>query len=138
MGDNQAVADINCNTGVLIRHRTLKRGQHSMGWFDSFFRRDTSHSAMSLYKRGMAKAKKHDHEGAIDDYSAAIDMSDAPLDVKAMALYNRALVHAATRDNTKAVNDLKTVLAMAAIPTNVKAAADEKLKRIERRSDGHI
>ncbi len=138
MGDNRAVADIDCDTGVLIRHSTFKRRQRSMGRFDSFFRRGTSHSAMSIYKRGIAKAKKHDHEGAIDDYSAAIDMSDAPPDVKAMALYNRALVHAANRDNTKAVNDLKTVLAMAAIPTNVKAAADEKLKRIERRSDGHI
>ena len=138
MGDNRAVADIHCDTGVLIRHSTLKRRRRSMGWFDSFFRRDTSHSTMSLYKRGMAKAKKHDPEGAIDDYSAAIDMSDAPSDVKAMALYNRALVHAVTRDKTNAVNYLKTVLAMAAIPTNVKAAADEKLKRIERRSDGHI
>ena len=64
MGDNRAVADIDCDTGVLIRHSTLKRRRRSMGWFGSFFRRDTSHSAMSLYKRGMAKAKKHDHEGA--------------------------------------------------------------------------
>ena len=108
-----------------------------MAWLDSIFRRDTSHSAMSLYKRGMAKAKKHDQDGAIDDYSAAIDMSDAPPDVKAMALYNRALVHAATRDNIKAIDDLKMLLAMAAIPTNVRAAADEKLKRIERRSHGN-
>ncbi len=89
MGDNRTVADVNCVTGVLIRHSTLKRRRRSMGWFGSFFRRDTSHSAMSLYKRGMAKAKKHDHEGAIANYSAAIDMSDAPPDVKAMALYVR-------------------------------------------------
>ena len=34
--------------------------------------------ALSLYKRGMAKAKKHDHQGAIDDYTATIGMPHAP------------------------------------------------------------
>ena len=28
--------------------------------------------ALSPYKRGMAKAKKHDHQGAIDDYTKTI------------------------------------------------------------------
>ncbi|MBC8875805.1 MAG: hypothetical protein H8E44_40790 [Planctomycetes bacterium] len=89
---------------------------------------------MWLYKQGMAKAKKHDHQGAIDDYTATIDMEDIPPDVKAMALYNRAVVHAATGSNPKAVDDLNVVLAMAEPLDNVKTAARQKLKRMERRS----
>ncbi len=104
-----------------------------MGFLNSLTGRGYGRSkALTLYKRGMVKAKKHDHEGAIEDYSAAIDLSDAPRDVTAMALYNRALVHAAARDIAKAIDDLNVLLAKAEIPTNVKAAADEKLQRIER------
>ena len=32
--------------------------------------------ALSVYKRGMGKAKKHDHQGAIDDYTTTIGMPD--------------------------------------------------------------
>ena len=38
--------------------------------------------ALSLYKRGMAKAKKHDHQGAIDDYTTTIGMPDTPANVE--------------------------------------------------------
>jgi hypothetical protein len=48
--------------------------------------------AVSLYKRGMAKAKNHDHQGAIDDYTEALGKPSMPVDVKAMVLSNRALV----------------------------------------------
>ena len=107
-----------------------------MGFFESLRGRGSGRSkALTLYRRGMVKAKKHDHEGAIDNYSAAIEMSDALPDVQAMALYNRALVYAAARDDVKAVDDLKEVLTMAESPPNVKTAADEKLKRINRRSN---
>ena len=61
---------------------------------------------LPLYKRGMAKAEKHDHQGAIDDYTMVIGMPETPADVKAMALYNRALVHVATGDDRKGVDDL--------------------------------
>jgi tetratricopeptide (TPR) repeat protein len=87
-----------------------------------------------LYKRGMAKAKKRDHKGAIDDYTATIDMDGIPADVKAMALYNRGVVHAAAGNNPKAIDDLNAVLAMAEPLENVKTAAKQKLVRMERRS----
>ena len=62
-----------------------------MGFFDSLVGRDTSRNkALALYKRGMEKAKKQNHQGAIDDYSAAIDLSEGPGDVRAMALSDRA------------------------------------------------
>lgn len=55
--------------------------------------------AMSLYRRGMAKAERHDNEGALGDYTATIEMSTAPADVKAMAFYNRAISRVAIGDN---------------------------------------
>ena len=90
--------------------------------------------ALAVYRRGMLRAKKHDHQGAIDDYSVTIDMPDAPADVKAMALYNRALVHVATGDFTKGVDDLDAVLAADAAPVNVKRMARQKLAKRRFRS----
>jgi hypothetical protein len=82
----------------------------------------------------MARAKKHDREGAIDDYTATIGMPNTPPNVRAMALYNRALVLVATGDNQKGVADLNAVLAMDESPSNVKTKAREKLAKIETRS----
>jgi len=90
--------------------------------------------ALSVYKRGMVRAKKHDHQGAIDDYTTAIFIHDTPADVKAMALYNRALVYAATEEGPKATEDLKMLLAMDQARVNVKAMARQKLARMETRS----
>ena len=86
-----------------------------------------------IYSEAIAKAKKHDRKGAIDDYTAAIDMRDVPPDVKAMALYNRALGHTAAKDNHMAIDDLNAVLAMAEPLDHVKTAAKQKLVRMERR-----
>ncbi|MBC8868408.1 MAG: hypothetical protein H8E44_03270 [Planctomycetes bacterium] len=86
-----------------------------------------------LYNQAMAKAKKHDRKGAIDDYTDTIDMRDVPPDVKAMALYNRALVHTAVTHNPQAIDDLNAILAMAEPLDNVKTAARQKLVRMERR-----
>jgi tetratricopeptide (TPR) repeat protein len=88
--------------------------------------------ALSLYRRGMAKSKNHEHQGAIDDYTTAIGMRDAPPDVKAMALYNRALVYAAAGDRPNATADLNTVLEMPEALPNIKAEAKRKLVRMER------
>jgi hypothetical protein len=107
-----------------------------MGFFESLINRGSSRSkALALYKRGMSKAKKHDQDGAVEDYSAAIDMPDAPPDVTAMAMYNRAIAYAAAKDIDSSVVDLKAGLAMPELPTNIKAAAHEKLKRVNRRSN---
>ena len=87
-----------------------------------------------LYKRGMARAKKHDHQGAIDDYTAAIGMPDTPADLKAMVLYNCALAHVATGDDRNGVDALEAVLAMDEALVNVKTMARQKLVRMESRS----
>ena len=100
-------------------------------WTDRFTNRG---KALSLYKRGMAKAIKHDHQGAIDDYTTTIGMPYGPANVRAMALYNRALVHVATGDYRKGVDDLDAVLAMNEAPASVKTRARQKLAKREIRS----
>ena len=90
--------------------------------------------ALSLYRRGMSKAKNHDHQGAIEDYTKAIGIPNMRADLKAMVLYNRALVSVARGDNRKGAEDLDAVLLMDEAPTNVKTMAKQKLARMESRS----
>jgi hypothetical protein len=82
----------------------------------------------------MARARKHDHPRAIDDYTATIAMPDVPSDVKAMVLYNRALVHVAAGDDGRGIDDLDAVLAMDEALVNVKTMARQKLARMESRA----
>jgi hypothetical protein len=87
--------------------------------------------ALWRYRRGMTKARRHDHQGAINDYSAAIEMPDAPPDVKAMAYYNRALARLA-EDDPQAADDLNQVLTMKETQPSVRTEARRKLLRIQR------
>ena len=89
--------------------------------------------AIALYKRGMAKARKKNHAGAIDDYTIAIDMPETPADVRAMTLYNRAIVYVTSGDPAKGVADLNAILAMSDMLINVKCMARQKLARIAAR-----
>ena len=90
--------------------------------------------AMSLYKRGMERARKHDHQGAIDDYTASIGMPNTPADVKAMVLFNRGLARVAAGDHPKGIEDLNVVLRMDEAPADVKTMARQKLARMQTRS----
>jgi hypothetical protein len=80
---------------------------------------------------------KHDQMGARDAYTAAINMPDAPADLRAMALYNRALLYAAANEISDAIQDLSEVLAMEASPHKVKSAARQKIDRMQRRHYVH-
>ncbi len=91
--------------------------------------------SLALYKRGMTKAAKQDHQGAIDDYTAAIAMPGIPTDVIAMVLYNRALVYVSSGDNCKGTDDLEAVLAMSEPLINIKTMARHKLARMESRAN---
>ena len=92
--------------------------------------------ALSLYKRGMARARKRDRQGAINDYTTTIAMRDTPEEVKAMALYNRALAHMAAGDETKGRADLNMVLGMDMDDrfVNVRTMARHRLAASESRS----
>jgi hypothetical protein len=89
-------------------------------------------AALSHYKRGLAKGKNRDQQGAIEEYTAAINSSDVPDDVKAMALYNRALLFASMKNLTRATEDLRSVMAMGEPLSKIKAAAKHTLDRLQR------
>jgi len=99
------------------------------GWF--------SHrgKALSLYRSGMAKANQRDYNGAIADYSAAIQAAKIPKDVKAMAVYNRALAYSAIHQDVKAAEDLAAVLEMPGLPMNIKTHAQQRREWIQRRDE---
>ncbi|MBN2293599.1 MAG: hypothetical protein JXM70_14310 [Pirellulales bacterium] len=83
----------------------------------------------------MAKANKHDYNGAITDYSAAIRAPNIPTDVKAMTLYNRALAYSAIHEDEKSVEDLTAVLEIPGLAKNIKKEAQERRERLRRRDE---
>ena len=89
--------------------------------------------AQALYERGMKKAKHDDFEGAIEDYTAALQMAKLPEDMRAMTLFNRGLAWAGIKEYDKARTDLQQVLALKAVPANIASAAREKIERMKRR-----
>ena len=105
-------------------------------WIKNLFTRRGK--ALSLYRQGMRLAKERDHEGAITEYTAAVELEDVPGDVKAMALFNRGLVHMAAGDYGKSVADLEEVLAMDEAPENVKTMARQKLVKRESRRKSNV
>lgn len=90
--------------------------------------------AVSLYKRGMAKARKHDHQGALQDYTNTLGMPGTPAELLAMVLFNRALVYVAAGDQPRGAADLDAVLAMNEACANVKLMARQKLARMVSRA----
>jgi hypothetical protein len=91
--------------------------------------------ALAFFKRGMTRARKHDRQGAIEDYSATIGQPGASPSLKAKALYNRALVYAAVGEGSKATADLNLVLSTTEALTSVKTEARRTLVRMQRRLD---
>ena len=98
-----------------------------IGWFKD--KLPTRWRALSAYRRGMAKARRQDPAGAINDYTSVIEMSHAPKDVVAMALFNRGLAYVASGEFLKGDDDLTVVLQMDGAPTNVKRMAKKKLAK---------
>jgi hypothetical protein len=90
---------------------------------------------MSLYKLGLARTEKKDSTGAMSAYTSAIELPEAPEDVKAMALYNRALLFAAAGKADQALADLEAVMAMPVPLHDVKLAARRRLERLQNRQD---
>jgi hypothetical protein len=110
-----------------------------MGLFSRMFGSFSARGkATALYKRGMQKAGDRDLEGAIEDYTAVIDLKGAPVDVIAMALLNRALAYSREHNDIKATVDLERVLAMPGATQQVIGAAREKLHRMKRRTSKSV
>jgi len=102
-------------------------------WLKGLFTRRGK--ALKLYRRAMARAKGNDQLGAVDDYTATINMLGAPLDVVAMALFNRSLVFVATGEDSKGTCDLDAVASMCEAPPRVRAMARQKLIRMRARAE---
>ena len=102
-------------------------------WVKSWF--SNRGKALALYRSGMAKANRRDYDGAIADYSAAIESPQIPADVKAMAIYNRALAYSASHEDAKAAEDLAALLEMPELPENIRTAAQQRRERIRRRNE---
>ena len=88
--------------------------------------------ALSLYKRGMKKAKNRDLAGAVEDYTLVIKMPNVPNDVKSMALFNRALAFSRDKDYSHARADLEDVLATPETPAEIMTAAQQKVQRMQK------
>jgi hypothetical protein len=95
--------------------------------FTSWVKSCFSHrgKALSLYRSGMTKANQRDYDGAIADYSAAIEAPQIPTDVKATAIH----------EDAKAAEDLAAVLEMPGLPENITTAAQQRRERVRRRSE---
>jgi hypothetical protein len=107
-----------------------------MNIFKWFIGRSSVRSAaMSLYKRGLARVERGDPKGALDAFTSAIGMPDAPDDVKAMALYNRALLLTGMGDTANALADLNAVMTMPAALRSIKLAAKRRLDRMQRHKE---
>ena len=89
--------------------------------------------AVSVYRRGIERAKTKDRAGAIEAYTTVIEMPEAPKDVLAMSLFNRGLVLVASGDAFNGTNDLDAVLAMPEAPERVRELACQKLARMDKR-----
>lgn len=94
----------------------------------------TRRKSLGIYRRGISKAKRRQHDAAIEHYTTVIGIPGVPEDVKAMSLFNRALAYV-TVDDRRGVEDLNTVLAMPGAPTHIKTEAVRKLARMQQRAE---
>jgi tetratricopeptide (TPR) repeat protein len=91
-----------------------------------------SAKAEALFARAMEKAKNKDAEGALEDYTAVINMAKASPSLKAMATFNRALAYSNLSQYSEAKTDLENVIAAPHTPANVRAAAKSKQERMRK------
>jgi hypothetical protein len=89
----------------------------------------------ALYDRGVAKAKRDDLPGAIDDFTAVIESPKAAKDLKALAYFQRALAHSRRGERVWAEEDLESVLLMPNIPSQLRVSVKERLAHWKRRYD---
>jgi hypothetical protein len=115
---------------LVILPRAMR--MHLVDWLKGLLSK--SNKALFLYKRGMAKATNGEHQSAILDYTAAVEIHGVQPKVKAMAYYNRALAHLANKNDAGAVSDLMQVLDMQDQLPHIKTMARQKLLRIDRRA----
>ncbi|MCH8218189.1 MAG: hypothetical protein IH892_15640, partial [Planctomycetes bacterium] len=79
--------------------------------------------AKALVNRGVAKGMRQDIQGAIEDYTAVIEMPDAPVDHVAQALVNRGITKGRQQDFAGAIEDYTAVIELPDAPVDQVAKA---------------
>jgi tetratricopeptide (TPR) repeat protein len=85
--------------------------------------------AKALFDRGLAYDEAGDTSKALADYTAVIEMKDAPAEQKARALVNRGFVYGEAGDTPKKIADYTAVIGMKNAPAKQKAYARDFLNR---------
>lgn len=101
------------------------------GWVAGLF--SSRQRGLAIYKRGIARAQRRNHQGAIKDYTTAIGMPSSSAEFRAIVLYNRALVYVVSGEVERGIVDLEALLAIDEAAVNVKSMARQKLARIAAR-----
>jgi hypothetical protein len=83
--------------------------------------------AQALGVRGFKRGILNDTTGEIDDYSAVINMGDAPAEQVTKALYNRGVAKGKLNDAGGAIEDYTAMIKMKVAPAEVIAAAKETI-----------
>ena len=102
-------------------------------WLKGMF--SSRQKSLGRYRDAMAKSKKKDYAGAIEDYGVVIAAKDVPDDIKAMSVYNRSLAYDALGRHAEAAKDLDTMLSMPGVPERVKNEATLRRERLRKRSE---
>jgi tetratricopeptide (TPR) repeat protein len=79
--------------------------------------------AIALFNRGLTYGKHGQHEKAIIDCTAVVEMPDAPAEQKANALVNRGVTYGKHGEQEKAIIDYTAVVQMPDAPAEQKAQA---------------
>jgi tetratricopeptide (TPR) repeat protein len=79
--------------------------------------------ARALFNRGVARQMQDDYAGAITDYTAVVELADAPVDQVARALFKRGVVRQMQDDYVGAMADYTAVVEPADAPVDQVAKA---------------
>ena len=79
--------------------------------------------ATALFNRGVVYSQQDDIEHAFADFTAVIEIADAPPEQKAKALFNRGSIHSQQSDFEQALADYTAVIEMIDAPVELKVKA---------------
>ena len=102
------------------------RREASMSCYEQFLEADEgdpSTRALALFNRGSKYSERGEPEKEIADYTALIQMADAPADPKAKALFNRGIRYGQRGEPEKEIADYTALIQMADAPADPRAKA---------------
>jgi tetratricopeptide (TPR) repeat protein len=80
-------------------------------------------AASALYNSGIARGKAGDRAGELADYTAVIELADAPVEAKAKAYFNRGVRRGEAGDRGGEMADYTAVIDLTGAPAEEKAQA---------------